>query len=64
MTPSGRPSPTKARCFSQPGGEPMKIGMRDETRIISNDVHVMTMYHVMGAEGEMKVMEIAFTRKK
>lgn len=48
-----------------PEGGSMTIPSRDVTKIVSNDVYVMTMYHDMGEDiGEYKAMEITFTRKK
>lgn len=44
-----------------PGG--MKITQRETIKIISNDEHVMEMFHTMPGVPEIKAMEIKYTRK-
>jgi len=52
---------TTAGTMDGPGG--MKIDQREVIKIISNDEHVMEMYHTMPGTPEMKAMEIKYTRK-
>lgn len=48
--------------FDMPGMG--KVKQREVTTIVDNDKHTMTMYHQIGAEKEMKVMELTYTRAK
>lgn len=48
--------------FDMPGMG--KVKQRDVVTIIDNNKHTMVMYHQMGAEKEMKVMELTYTRVK
>lgn len=50
-------------AMNMPGGSKMKYKMREVIRIISPDKHVMEMYR-SDAQGEMKEMEITYTRSK
>ncbi|MBC7772890.1 MAG: DUF1579 domain-containing protein [Pyrinomonadaceae bacterium] len=41
-----------------------KIKQRDVTTVTDNNKHTMVMYHQMGTEPEVKVMELTYTRAK